>query len=148
MANYCTYTDVATLLQLTFDATSQPTNTQVTEIITQVTAEIDTYLNSIGITSQPTNTAFLSMLKKQCGYGSACTVGMTYFGNAQGVIGTQPDYYCINYERFLDKIINKPEIFQKLDGVESTQYLENQVTSGSKTESQINKTYVTNDFTY
>jgi hypothetical protein len=137
MPAYCTASDVGVLLQLDFtDANAQPTESQVNTICSQITSEIDLYLKAEGISTQPTDSDILNMLKKYCSLGAACMVGRTYFGNVDAITGSQPDSYCVQYQDFLKSIGDKPEIFGAASGDE-TAVFDNQVTTGNKAESTI-----------
>lgn len=147
MANYCTNEDIQVLLQMnsSFSASTTPTSTQVETEIDNITKEIDVYLRAIGITSQPIDTNVLGMLKKYCGYGVACRVGMSFQRNEEGVRGTQAEFYCQKYQEFLDKILEHPEIIT--DTVDASDlFISNQVQDGTITENDLNKKYIVEDF--
>lgn len=133
MSNYCTYSDVEVLLNKQFNASTTPTSTQVTEVITQITQEIDTILYVVGITAQPTDTNILGMLKKFCSFGSAGIVGISYFRNASGVSGSNADWYYTEYKEFLQKLKDDPEILGIVADTESLTCA-NQVTDGTYSE--------------
>lgn len=148
MANYCTVNDVEVALgfvENTLDATSQPTLTQATREIGQITNEIDFYLKSGGITVQPTDTTILARLRNLCTAGVACKLGMGSFGNADSVDDSQPGYYCDQYSEGLKEIKEQPELFGKVTGDE-TAYISNQVTDGTTTEAEQNANYFSQDF--
>ena len=143
MANYCTYTQVATLLDKKngFSDDTQPTSTQVEDIIDQTTNEIDTVLASLGITSQPTSTKLLATLEKYCCFGSAGHVGMTYFRNANDVTKSNAEWYYSKYEKFLAMLREDPEIFGIVADSESL-YASNQVEDGTMSESEYNDLFL------
>ena len=137
MSNYTTNAKVSVLLGKSFDASTTPTSTQVDVIIGQITGEIDTILNSIGITSQPTDTNILAMLDKYASFGSAGITGMTYFRNANDVNSSNAEWYYSKYEAFLKKLMENPELLGIITG--STQLVvSNQVLDGTYTESEQN----------
>jgi hypothetical protein len=111
--SYCVAEDVQILLgfDTTFSASTIPTLTQVNGVIDQVTAEIDMLLASAGVGVPVANTTLLSYLKMKCASGTACRIGMTYFSNSTGVDGTQPKFYCDDYQEFKDSIKENPEKF-------------------------------------
>lgn len=133
MANYCNYDDVAVTLEKkgSFSTDSTPTASQVTDIITEITGEIDTVLASIGVTSQPTDTNILAMLKRYCRFGSSGVTGMTYGRNFSSVIDSLADWLYGKYESFLEKIKNNPELFTT-----DSLTVSNQVLDGSYTEAE------------
>jgi hypothetical protein len=146
MANYCTAEDVKVLLRMNedFDATTTPTLTQVNQEIDNITKEIDVYLTSIGVTTQPTDSNVLGMLRKYAGYGSACRVGMTYKRNSDSVKDSQADHYCEKYSEFLEFIRNNPDLF--LDSTGGALYFTNQVNDGEITQDDLDDLLTDLDF--
>ena len=149
MANYCTAGDIKVLLHMKNDFDdSTPTEPSLTEVNTEIdniTKEIDSHLRAIGLTAQPTDTNILGMLKKYAGYGSACRVGMTYLRNKENVGSTQSEFYCQKYSDFLEKILKHPEIITDSQAGNAL-FLENQVTDGTISESNLNSLYLNKDF--
>ena len=120
MANYCDYTDIQVLLNQTFsDSTSsptQPTAAQATEIISQVTGEIDVYLATVGQTTQPTDTSLLAYLKRFCSFGAAGIIAQTYGNNFQNVDLGQGNWYYREYKAFLENMGENPVIINGITG--------------------------------
>lgn len=147
MANYCTAGDVKVLLHMKndFDGSSDPTLTEVNVEIDNITKEIDTYLRAIGLSSQPTNVNILGMLKKYAGYGAACLVGMAFQRNTENVGSTQAEFYCEKYSKFLANILEHPEIITDSQAGNAL-FVENQVTDGTISESNLNSLYLDKDF--
>lgn len=148
MANYCTSIEVKNLLLLItsdFDANTDWTKVDVDQMITNITGEIDTYLTSVGVGIQPTNTNLLNMLKKYAAYGVACPLAMSYKINNADVDKSQAQFYCDSYQKFLDKIVSNPEIFLSIEGQEGF-YMSNQVSDGSTTETNIEANYIPMDY--
>lgn len=142
MADYCTAEDVQVLLGYdeAFDANTRPTLTQVESQINFVTNEIDFTLASVGVTTQPTDTRILGRLAQACQYGSACNVGMSGFGNSDSVNDSQPGFYCDKYQAILDDIKARPGDYGLVTG-DDNEFIANQVTDGTYTESQMNDLY-------
>jgi hypothetical protein len=143
---YCTADDVRVELGFTeaFDATTILTEAQVTAIIAQVEGVINVNLKRAGVTaSAVTDADQLSFLKDLTIAGAACRVGLTYFGNNTSVNDTQPTHHCEYFREMAYNIDALSEIFTPADdgGI-----LENQVTSGSVSESNIPR--IKDDFIY
>lgn len=82
---------------------TSPTLDQVTSIITMIDGEIDSALYALGITTTPTNTALLAMLKKYSAMGSAGLVLQRYKNpNAENNNG---DWLYTKYETWIDKLL-------------------------------------------
>lgn len=147
MSNYCTAEDVQVLLGYpnAFNTDSNPTLTQVNNIIADVTNEIDFTLKSIGITVQPTDTTLLGRLSIACKYGVACQVGMSEFGNNTSVNDSQPGYYCGKYQDILDDIKNNKEAYGVVTD-DTTLYVSSNVLDGTDTEAEINDSYFDKEF--
>lgn len=147
MGNYCTVGDVRVLLHYKsdFDGSSDPTVTEVNVEIDNITKEIDTYLRAIGLTSQPTDTNILGMLKKYAGYGTACRVGMSPQRNTENVGSTQAEFYCEKYSKFLENILEHPEIITNSQAGNAL-FVENQVTDGTISSDNLNSLYLDKDF--
>lgn len=143
MANYCTYSDVSALYGTTYTASTTPTSTQVTAWITLITSEIDTVLYKIGITSQPTDTDALNVLKIYCSFGTACLVGMVHYHNSVKINDTKPVNFCQKYKEFIED----PSILLNILGP-SSDGVSNIVLDGTKTEDEIEKTFLDNDYEY
>lgn len=144
MSNYCTNAHVGVLLGKTFDATKTPTSTEVDVIIDQITKEIDSVLYSIGVTSQPTDLNLLGMLQKYCSFGSAGVTGMTYFRNTNDIVGSNPEWYYGKYEKFLEDLVERPELFGIVTGAETIAVSSN-VLDGTYTEDEIKDMMLTNE---
>jgi hypothetical protein len=74
---YCTLDDVKALAaQLDISATTKPTTTQATNILTDIQAELDMYLLSLGYTLPIAagKTQLLEFLRVACAYGTAAGV--------------------------------------------------------------------------
>lgn len=143
---YCVADDVRVELGLeeAFSATSIPTDTQVTTIISQVEGVINVNLVRAGVTpSAITDADQLLYLADLCVKGATCRVGMTYFGNSTNVDNTQPTFWCDEFKRIVDDTDLLAEIFTpSSDGG----IFENQVTNGTVAESDIPN--ITDKFIY
>jgi len=148
MANYCSASDVQVALgyQSAFDASSRPTLTQVTQIITDTTNEIDLYLNSVGITTQPTSTVILGRLSQACKFGASAQVGFGYLNNAGSVPGTLADTYWTRYNEILQEIKNSPELYGGAGSTNTDMFMSNQVEDGTYTEDEIDDLYLSPGF--
>lgn len=137
MANYCVAGDVKVALGYIddFSSDSRPTLTEVNTIITDTTNEIDFYLKSVGINTQPTDSTILGRLSKACIYGSSGNTGLGYLNNSADVVDTLAEYYLKKYQEILDEIKEKPELYGLV--VDSNAiYAQNQVTDGTMTEAE------------
>jgi hypothetical protein len=87
---YCAIADVQRLNpKRVYDASSTPTSTQVTALIDQVAAEIDTVLLSRGLSVPVTiPTEFVTHLKQVNATGAAALAEMGMFPESAGVIST------------------------------------------------------------
>lgn len=99
---YCTQEYVGTLMQQTFDSTSTPKSTDVSDIIDQITAEIDLSLGMNNITVPVTNANKLLVLKRICGMGSAAMVEMSWNKNYE-TLSARVIKWLELYEKFLAK---------------------------------------------
>ena len=142
--SYCLSADVGVLLCLTYNATSQPTQTQVESIIDQVSAEIDMTLRTIGIVGV-TDAPILKYLKMVCAKGSACYVGSVYFNNIQSVGGTISNFYCTMYKDELKKIVENPSIMGAAGG---TVAIGSNVIDGVTTMTEVDNLFIDDRFTY
>ena len=146
MANYATAEDVSVLLGFdNFSSSTRPTLSQVDAILADITNEIDFFLAGVGITVQPTDLKILGRLAIACKYGTACQVGMSAFGNATGVDGSQPAKYCEKYQAILEEIKESPEMYGTITG-ESSMYCSNQVVDGTWTEADTKARYTAENF--
>lgn len=144
--NYCDAEDVSILLGFdSFSASTRPTLTQVNEIISDVTGEIDFVLSGVGITTQPTGTNILARLKMACKFGVASQVGYAAFGNSTGVSGSQPDKYAEKYKEMLEEMKTDSELYGASSG-DSTLYIENEVSDGTYTLEQATGKYFDTDY--
>jgi hypothetical protein len=149
MANYCISSDIKVALGYPNDysSSSRPTLAEVNTIITDITNEIDLYLRSVGISSQPTDANILGRLSKACIYGSAADVGFGFLNQSQSVDGTLAHYYKEKYQAILDEIKKKPEIYGLVVDAESL-YASNQVLDNTYSEDEINDNYLSSDFEF
>lgn len=149
MGNYCAQDDIKAALGYMddFSSGSRPTLTQVNTIISDITNEIDFYLRSVGITSQPTDSNILGRLSKACIFGSAADIGFGYLNNSQTVDGTLAHYYKEKYQNILDEIKESPEIYGLVVDAESV-YSSNQVIDGTYTEDENNDNYIDSNFKF
>ena len=87
--SYCTMTDVRGFKhKRTYDATSTPTETQVTEFIEKIAGEIDTILEGRGLSVPVTeSTAFVAFLEQLNAVGSAALAERAMFPEASGMMG-------------------------------------------------------------
>ena len=145
MANYCDVEYVGVLLDQNFDSETRPTSDQVDSIIGRVTNDIDFTLKSIGVTVQPTDSTLLGKLEILCSYGVACQVGMSYFGNNDGVDDTQPGYYCEAYKEGIQDIKDNPSDYGAVTG-DSTVLLTSNVLDGTDSEDDIEDRYIDEDY--
>lgn len=136
MANYCSADDIMVALGYTdsFSASTRPTLTQVNTIISNITNELDLYLNMIGIASQPTDTRMLGKLKEACTLGSSARVGFGYIDIHGGLDNTLPKIYWDRYNELLKEIKENPEIFGITGG--GTTFITSNVIDGTYTESE------------
>jgi hypothetical protein len=149
MSNYCVAEDVQVLLgyPVSFGATTNPTLTQVNDIISDVTNEIDFTLKSIGVTTQPTDPTLLGRLSIACKFGVACQVGMSKFGNNASVNDSQPGYYCQKYQAIIDDIKTNADNYGAVTG-DATIDVSNHVLDGTYTEAEFNSYFIDEDFVY
>lgn len=148
MANYTTAAKVAVLLGYDpFTATTRPTLTQVDSIITDVTKEIDFVLSSVGIVVQPTDSNILGRLDLACKYGTAAQVGLAVIGNADNTDGTQGNLFKSWYDKILDEIVKNPELYGAVTG-DSVSYMSSNITDGSLTQADFDKTFVDTKYRY
>jgi len=72
MTDYCTVADVGSLTGWTYDASSSPTTTEVGEIITDISAEMDSVLLAAEYTTIPVTAALdLALLERYAKIGAA-----------------------------------------------------------------------------
>jgi hypothetical protein len=71
---------------------------------------------------------------------------MSYFRNATSASGTAIEYYCEQYQEFLQKILDHPEIFGLTLGTDTLD-VSSQVLDGTVTESTINDLLISDDYT-
>lgn len=128
-----------------FSTTTRPTQTQVTDMINDVTGEMDFVLSSKGITTPITNSNLLRKLDIICKYGVACQVLISGYGNADSVDGSQGDKFCEKYKEYLQDIKDNPEDYGYITG-NSTMFIGNQVSDGTYTESEITDRYMANNY--
>lgn len=144
---YCVAADVQALLQQnTFDNSgdTQPTLSQVNKIIDQRTAEIDNILRLNGYSLPITDATTLKLLEQYCSYGSACTVGMTYFGNNDTVNDSQPVWFCNEYKDFIKELKESPETLIPNGG--QSLIISNQVLDGTQTEAEFDDLQIKQEF--
>jgi hypothetical protein len=138
MSDYCSISDVQALTQLTYSSDTEPTSTQVSGVISQITGEIDVILASLGVTSQPTDSNVLNMLKLKCAMGVAGLIGLTYYNNPEET-NNQMGLYWQEYKDFLTKIQENPQMIIDAagSGLATSDVIGNQVTAGYVDEDDI-----------
>jgi hypothetical protein len=147
MANYATYTEVALILGLTdYTATTRPTSTQVTNILTEVTQNIDFTLESVGLESQPSDSNVQGRLKTLCKYGTACQIAISKYGDADGVESSQGAYFCKRYDEGIKEIKTNPELYGLVVG-DSGSTANSNVLEGTDSVTDIQADYVDRTFT-
>ena len=73
---YCVKDDIETLLQLTFDESSVPTQAKVESLIDQISAELTLRMRLSKITAIPTNETVLALLKLYSSWRRSGCCGM------------------------------------------------------------------------
>jgi hypothetical protein len=71
---YCTEADLEELMDMQFDATTEPTSARVVIMIADVASEIDGVLRAAGYSPPITATDALGLLRKMNSFGAAPTV--------------------------------------------------------------------------
>lgn len=141
MSNYCSVSEIEIFLyggNLTFSASTKPTLVQVTDIIDQVTNEIDLVLEVIHITNQPTSAKILAYLKKICIWGTAGRIGNTNNSTTTSYAkDTRIGYYLEKYEAELEKIASGNSFLGAVTDTDSL-LVSNNVLDGTYTEEDIN----------
>lgn len=145
--SYCTAADIGVMLQLSYSASSQPTQTQVEAIIDQVSAEIDLRLKTAGVSLPITDATLLSYLKEQNINGAVCRTGLIYKKNSESVTGTQPEYFCQLFKDFITEMKDSPETL--LSGLDiGTVQTGSNVLDGVITEDHIKNMTVKDNFVW
>jgi hypothetical protein len=139
---YCTASDIQGMLgyDTEFTNTSKPTVTQVNDIITNITSEINTRLEAIGVTLPVTDSNVLNVVERYCKIGSAGLVGLTYYSSNNNIEGGQADYFYKDYKQWLTDITDKPELVGvSAEAVNESAMVSNQVTDGTHLESSLDR---------
>jgi hypothetical protein len=136
---YCSAEDVQGMLgyDTTYSATTKPTLTQVNDIITNITSEIDSRLECISVTVPVTDSNVLNVIERYCKLGSAGLVGLTYYSSNNNIDGGQSDYFYKDYKQWLKDITNNPELLG-VSADASSIIASNQVVDGTMTEAELN----------
>lgn len=131
--SYCTYTEVGTMLALTFGTDSVPTDVKVSDITEMISSEINLYLKMAGVDIPTIGTDLYNVVRLKAMQGSAAVVALSYYGNSDAVKDGQGSYYQDQYDKFLTMIKENPEVF-----VSTYTSLEfsNQYTDGDMTEDE------------
>ena len=139
---YCSAGDIKSMLgyDTAYSTTTKPTLAQVNDIITNITSEIDTRLEVIGVTLPVTDSNVLNVVERYCKLGSAGLVGLTYYSTNNNIEGGQADYFYKDYKQWLTDITDNPELVGVSAGeIQSNTYVSNQVTDGTHTESSLDR---------
>ena len=100
---YCTSSDVASFLNFVeFNANTSPTLTQVNNLITMISDEIDYYAKINSITFKSSD---LSLLKKKTAVGVAGLISITFLNNNQSA-GSLTNEFLKEYRDFLANFNN------------------------------------------
>lgn len=137
--SYCNHSDISIALQLpAYDTESQPTATQITDIIAMIDGMIDSALSSIGVTLPVSNALFLQVLKSASINGTAGRVSGSYKKNQFGTVET--NFYWNEFKLFLADITDNPDKYLKMSDSGSSLAgvaPSNNVTAGYVSESDL-----------
>jgi len=109
---YLTVADIERELSLDFSATTEPTDTEISEFITQVEAELNGVLASVGVTVPVFSTSSpysYAMIRQAATFGVCARVLGAYTGIATEEAPREAAYWQ-RYRDFLDQIKEDPAI--------------------------------------
>lgn len=118
---YCALSDVQALLpKFTLSATTKPNQTQVTQFLDDVTAEIDIYLARGGVgTPVTTPTTFVTWLRKVCQTGVAAMTLKAMFPDQVGPAETPAYAYFEKQYRDALKLMLDGDFISSIIGASS-----------------------------
>ena len=99
---YCTLGDLEALMRINFTAATDPTATEVEQMITDIAAEIDGVLQAAGYTVPVTAAQAVQYLRKMNTFGAGPEAWYAY-----AMMDSEPPnvaYWRARYERFLEDI--------------------------------------------
>lgn len=104
---YCTQEDVGAELRKTFTASTNPSDNMVSEIVEEVSAEIDSVLSKAGYSLPISDLALLSVLKAYNRYGASARVDSLIFGDAKPGESSRSERLYKWYQEGLKKIMGE-----------------------------------------
>lgn len=138
--SYCVYSDVGLLLSLTFDTSSIPTAVKVGEIIDLISSEVNMVLRGAGVNPPTDITSDLyKVVKLKVMQGSAAIIGLSYYGNKDGVEAGQAAYYQKMYSEFIIMVKTDSSFASSLSSETRSFGLENHFTQGEIAEVDLDR---------
>ena len=144
--DYCALSDIQTFTHLTYGTGTKPTSTEVSAIISDVSARIDLYLKAAGFVPPPTDTAILAHLKHLAIFGVAGLIGQTYnAGQMPYPQNSRVFDYLKKFEDGLKEIIDNPILLGIVGGTDPIEVSSN-VVDGITTETEVENLFLNEDF--
>jgi len=111
--SYCAHADIETRFQnLSFSSTTNPTDTQVDVMCDQVSDDMDTQMQTVGIVIPVTDTDKLDMLKRIASFGVVAEIYRSLDLELE-----KAKMYQALYDKELGKILKNPEIITGTDEI-------------------------------